>query len=392
MLNNSAKNVTANSAYADQSESHRDQCKHYESDRDSKSEKICYQCQRQSHFINDCFIKTDKDNEVLSSNKDSKLLKFKASLNKVTEKLNSSKNLKDLNSKWDISENNKDSKTWKAVAAEVIVSLKLSSESWIVDFRVSHHMTLNWSFFVTFQNYSMQICLANEKIIEVTEIDKVKVLFKEEKLTLNEVLYVLRLDRNLLSIRAVSSHRITVKFWVRDVFFKHNKSIVAITKCHSSVYILKSLNREVTFKVQIYWHVFSELTASVTAERALSMSKLALKSVRAVLKYERALVNNSMTRENFTSITLRSENPHFLTQTQTDYQKWHWRFSHAGVYWIKYLKSCVESITCELHLTEMKKICLVCLHSKMIQVQNKDLMLQTIKHLKWVYSDVWELY
>ena len=238
----------------------------------------------------------------------------------------------------------------------------------------------------------MQVCLTNEKIIEATEIDKAEILFKEEKLTLNEVLYVLRLDRNLLLIRAVSSHRITVKFWARDVLFKHNKNIVATAKCHSLIYILKSSNREVTFKVQIYQCVFSELTASVTAERALSMSELALKSVRAVLKYEKALVNDSMTRENFTPITLRLKNPHFLTQTQTDYQKWHQRFSYADIYWMKHLKSCVESITCELHFTEMKKICSVCLHNKMIQIQNKDLMLQTIKHLKWVYSDVWELY
>ena len=113
-------------------------------------------------------------------------------------------------------------------------------------------MTLNQSFFVTFQNYSMQVYLINEKVIEVTEIGKAEVFFKEEKLTLNEVLYVLRLDRNLLLIRAVSSHRITVKFQTRNVLFKHNKSVVTITKCHSSVYILKSLNREMTFRVQTY--------------------------------------------------------------------------------------------------------------------------------------------
>ena len=99
MLNNSVKNVTVNSVYADQLKGYRDQCKCYESDRDSKSEKICYQCQRQSHFVNDCFIKTDKDSEVLLSNKDSKLLKSKASSNKVTENLNSSKNSEDSNSK-----------------------------------------------------------------------------------------------------------------------------------------------------------------------------------------------------------------------------------------------------------------------------------------------------
>ena len=98
----------------------------------------------------------------------------------------------------------------------------------------------------------MQVCLINEKIIEVTEIDKAEVFFKEEKLTLNEVLYVSELNKNLLLIKAISSHRITVKFHIRNVLFKHNKSVVVTAKPHSSIYILKSLNREMTFKVQIY--------------------------------------------------------------------------------------------------------------------------------------------
>ena len=76
----------------------------------------------------------------------------------------------------------------------------------------------------------MQVCLINEKIIKVTKIGKVKVFFEEEKLTLNEVLYVSELDRNLLSIKAVSSHTITVKFQTRNLLFKHNKSVVVTVK------------------------------------------------------------------------------------------------------------------------------------------------------------------
>ena len=49
---------------------------------------------------------------------------------------------------------------------------------------------------------------------------------------------------------------------------------------------------------------------------------------------------------------------------------------------MKCLKSCVESINCKLCLTEVEKACSVYLHSKIIQIQNKDLTLQTIKHLK----------
>ena len=258
------------------------------------------------------------------------MLKSKASLNKVTEKLNSLKNSEGSNSKWDISENSKDSKAWKAVAAEAIVSLELPSESWIVDFRVSHHMTLNWSFFVTFQNYSTQVCLINKKTIEVTEIDKAEIFFKEEKLTLNKVLYVLRLDRNLLLIKTVSSHRITVKFWARNVLCKHNESVVATVKYHSSVYILKSLNREVIFEVQIYWCVFNKLTASVTAERALPMSELVSELVRVVLKISE--VNDSALVRAVSENNKVVVNDSALTQTQSNYQKWHQRFSYTDTY------------------------------------------------------------
>ena len=112
MLNNSAKNVTANSAYADQSEDHRGQHQCQESDRDSKLRKICYQCQQQSHFASDCYFKTDKDGKELLFNENFKSsLKSKTSSNKVTEKLNSLKNSEGSNSKQDISKNSKNSKT-----------------------------------------------------------------------------------------------------------------------------------------------------------------------------------------------------------------------------------------------------------------------------------------
>ena len=73
-------------------------------------------------------------------------------------------------------------------------------------------MTLYQSFFVKFQNYNMKVYLINEISVKVIRMNKTEIFFNEKKLTLNEVLYVSKLNENLLSIRAVSSHRITVKF------------------------------------------------------------------------------------------------------------------------------------------------------------------------------------
>ena len=76
----------------------------------------------------------------------------------------------------------------------------------------------------------MQVCLINKKVIEVTEIGKAEVFFNRKKLTLNEVLYVSELNKNLLLIEAVSSHKITVKFQTENVFFKHNENVIATVK------------------------------------------------------------------------------------------------------------------------------------------------------------------
>ena len=327
--------MTVNFTYAEHSESHQHQCQ--QSDKDSedinKVSKICYQCQRTDYFMYNCYIKTDKSSEELLFNKDLKfMMKFEAV--KVTEnlkKLKNSENSKELsNQNHSLS---REERAWKAVTMKALISLKLLSESWIIDFRVIHHMTSDQSFFFELHDYSTEVSLINEQSIRVTEIDRAEVFIKEERLTLSEILYVLRLNRNLLSIEAVSNHSIAVKFWDEKAVFKHNKSIIAIIRWHSLIYILQSTNRKITFKVQIYQKSVNDLTASMTAERALSMLKLTLKSVRAVLKQERASLNNSVKNEVFISITSEySENSDFSTQTQTEYQKWPWRFKHADIY------------------------------------------------------------
>ena len=271
-------------------------------------------------------------------------------------------------------------------------NLKLLSESWIVNSEVSHYMTLNWSFFIEFQNYSTDVYLTNEKSIRVTEYGKAEVFVNEKRLTLSDVLYMSELNRNLLSIEAVSSHGITMKFWDKEAVFEYKESVIATVKHHSSAYILKLLNRKVTFRVQTYSTLTNKLTALTTAKRALPMLELISESVRAVTEHEEASVNDSAVREDFTSIFLILKNSDFLIKAQTEYQKWHQRFSHADTYWMKCLKSCVEGVKHDLHLIKTEKVCSVCLHSKMIWVQNKGSTSQTMKHLEQVYSDVWELY
>ena len=134
------------------------------------------------------------------------------------------------------------------------------------------------------------------------------------------VLYVSKLNENLLLIEAASRYRVTVEFRLKSVLFKHNESVVATVNQHSSVYIIRSLSEKVAFKVQVYQNLTTSLALSVTVEKDLSALKLTLKLDRAVLSH---VVNNSTTSYTTESLehTLKSSNS--LTQTQSDYLKWH---------------------------------------------------------------------
>ena len=91
-LNNFAKNITANSVNVSCTED-----QHCNKKSKDKAEKICYQCQQQSHFISNCFAKTDKNSKKLSSKEDFKSTsKSEVSTNAASENSENSKNLKNL--------------------------------------------------------------------------------------------------------------------------------------------------------------------------------------------------------------------------------------------------------------------------------------------------------
>lgn len=69
----------------------------------------------------------------------------------------------------------------------------------------------------------MYIYLINEKTIKITDIKKVEVCYNDKVLTLTDILFVLKLNRNLLSIKAASKNSITVKFKFINIVFSIKK-------------------------------------------------------------------------------------------------------------------------------------------------------------------------
>ena len=86
-----------------------------------------------------------------------------------------------------------------------------------------------------------------------------------------------------------------------------------------------------------------------------------------------------------------SEKP-AISQSQTEFQKWHRQLEHAGFTCMRHLKDCVTDINRKLSLTDLEKNCSACLHFKMIWVQGKDSTPRATRRNEWVFSDIWEPY
>ena len=125
-LNNSAKNITVDLINVSCTEGQH--CNKRDKD---KAEKICYWCQQQSHFVSDCFTKTNKNSKELLSKEDFKsTLKFETITKVVSENSEKLKNLKNLkNSDSHNCNVSEDSRAWRTMTMKVKNSLKLLSES-----------------------------------------------------------------------------------------------------------------------------------------------------------------------------------------------------------------------------------------------------------------------
>ena len=224
-------------------------------------------------------------------------------------------------------------------------------------------MTSDKSLFINMKSYSMNICLANEASIKASEIGKARAKFGGKLTILKNVLYVPELDSNLLSIGAAQNHHVTVKFSLKKIEFKHHEVTIATAMKIGSVYVVRSNDRKTAFKAQSHKKLATHLVISVTVQREFPDSELAPEPVSAgkePLGEKFRAPKSEMLLEHKTP-----EKP-AISQSQTEFQKWHRQLEHTGSTCMRHLKDCVTDINRKLSLTDLEKNCSACLHFKMI--------------------------
>ena len=68
---------------------------------------------------------------------------------------------------------------------------------------MSYYIISNHKSFVNINIYLTDISLVNKKSIKAAKINIIKILINEKTLTLNDIFYVSKLDRNLLLIKII---------------------------------------------------------------------------------------------------------------------------------------------------------------------------------------------
>ena len=224
-------------------------------------------------------------------------------------------------------------------------------------------MTSDKSLFIDMKSYSTDICLANEAFIKISEISKARAKFGEKLTILKNVLYVSELNFNLLFIEAAQNHYITVKFDLKKIEFKYHEVIIVTVMKIDSVYVIRSSDRKTAFKTQSHKKLVTYLIISVTVQREFSDSELAPELVSADKESVREKFRAS---ENEILLEHKISEKSAISQSQTEFQKWHRQLEHTDFMCIRHLKNCVTDINRKLNLTDLEKNCSACLHSKMV--------------------------
>ena len=224
-------------------------------------------------------------------------------------------------------------------------------------------MTSDKSLFVDMKLYSTDICLANEASIKASGIGEARAKFGEKLTILKNVLYVPELDSNLLSIGAAQNHHVTVKFSLKKIEFKYHEVIIVTAMKIDSVYVIRSSDRKTVFKIQSHKKLITCLIVSVTVQGRFSDSGLAPELVSAG---KESLGEKSETLKSEMLLEHKTPEKPAISQSQTEFQKWHRQLEHTGSTCMRHLKDCVTDINRKLSLTDLEKNCSACLHFKMI--------------------------
>ena len=129
------------------------------------------------------------------------------------------------------------------------------SDDWVIDSGVSCHMMWNQDFFVVYKQKKSWVTVINRACIELPGCDNIVIKAKNSsKMTIQliNVLYVLKLNCNLMSILMLINTKLQVNFTFKRVKIHWDEVLVTTNFIRDKLFILNSslVTGDITFRAE----------------------------------------------------------------------------------------------------------------------------------------------
>ena len=129
------------------------------------------------------------------------------------------------------------------------------SGDWVIDSGASHHMMWNQDSFIVYKQKKSWVTIINRAHIESLSCDNIVIKVKNSsKMTIQliNILYVLKLDCNLVSILTLTNAKLWVNFTFKGVEIHWDEVLVTTSFVRDKLFILNSSSviSDITFRAE----------------------------------------------------------------------------------------------------------------------------------------------
>lgn len=125
----------------------------------------------------------------------------------------------------------------------LLIKKILSQNTWIMNWSVTRHMTLNKSIFVIKRRIRTAVIIASDEVLQARWINDVRISLNDQIVRMTKVLHMLELNANLLSILTLNRRGYKVLFFKNKIEIRSSDTVIAIEIVRGRMYLFRSIDK-----------------------------------------------------------------------------------------------------------------------------------------------------
>ena len=348
------------------------------SDKKDKETRECYYCEKKRHLKIRCFKwlitnegkeylkkKADESNQLDAPETKSFNQKNKKGSNKKPDRSAESARTAKNNDPDDSDDFYVSDKSWMAIDDYT----NRSFGGWVFDSKTTRHMTSDESIFIIIKWINIFVTVVSGQILKASAIGDVRFDLEDQMINMKNVLLMLGLNANFLSISALNRKGFEVMFSKKAVEIRKGDTLIATGFMRGRMYHLRSTN------VTLYISE-TEKSAPISEE-----------SVKAIFN---EFISNDF--EAFGPSEKSGKISQSVNQKKDAFRLWHERLGHVESERVRLLIGQMIGMRVIELLRENQYVCETCDFSKLTRKINRQSPKRASRRLKRVHIDIWGPY